>query len=117
MTSQFVQGVETVDSSHFITPQNIERLQQAKEANAVQVFSSLFFGGVDVKYGECMLGINLNFVKFCSSITCMVHITTTPVCKLLAIPLYWQGPKNFLGLLSTLSNLKTHLKWGDCPNV
>ncbi|XP_059455001.1 isoaspartyl peptidase/L-asparaginase-like [Corylus avellana] len=31
------QGVETVDSSHFITPQNIERLQQAKEANAVQL--------------------------------------------------------------------------------
>ncbi|WMV35288.1 hypothetical protein MTR67_028673 [Solanum verrucosum] len=31
------QGVETVDSSHFITPQNIERLKQAKVANSVQV--------------------------------------------------------------------------------
>ncbi|KAH0666652.1 hypothetical protein KY285_027858 [Solanum tuberosum] len=30
-------GVETVDSSHFITPQNIERLKQAKAANSVQV--------------------------------------------------------------------------------
>ncbi|KAH0662896.1 hypothetical protein KY284_027827 [Solanum tuberosum] len=30
------QGVETVDSSHFITPQNIERLKQAKAANSVQ---------------------------------------------------------------------------------
>ncbi|KAH0659276.1 hypothetical protein KY289_028024 [Solanum tuberosum] len=29
-------GVETVDSSHFITPQNIERLKQAKAANSVQ---------------------------------------------------------------------------------
>ncbi|GAV85447.1 Asparaginase_2 domain-containing protein [Cephalotus follicularis] len=31
------QGVETVDSSHFITPENIERLEQAKEANRVQI--------------------------------------------------------------------------------
>ncbi|XP_058080169.1 isoaspartyl peptidase/L-asparaginase 1-like isoform X2 [Magnolia sinica] len=31
------QGVETVDASHFITPENIERLSQAKEANRVQV--------------------------------------------------------------------------------
>ncbi|KAF7838555.1 isoaspartyl peptidase/L-asparaginase [Senna tora] len=31
------QGVETVDSSHFITPENIERLKQAKEANRVQI--------------------------------------------------------------------------------
>ncbi|RVW20657.1 Isoaspartyl peptidase/L-asparaginase 1 [Vitis vinifera] len=31
------QGVETVDASHFITPENIERLKQAKEANRVQV--------------------------------------------------------------------------------
>ncbi|GAA0164319.1 hypothetical protein Leryth_019741 [Lithospermum erythrorhizon] len=31
------QGVETVDPSHFITPENIERLQQAKEANRVQI--------------------------------------------------------------------------------
>ncbi|KAA0050881.1 isoaspartyl peptidase/L-asparaginase [Cucumis melo var. makuwa] len=31
------QGVETIDSSYFITPQNIERLQQAKEANRVQI--------------------------------------------------------------------------------
>ncbi|KAM3307938.1 hypothetical protein P3S67_009682 [Capsicum chacoense] len=31
------QGVETVDSSHFITPHNIERLKQAKAANSVQV--------------------------------------------------------------------------------
>ncbi|KAJ1388547.1 Peptidase T2, asparaginase 2 [Sesbania bispinosa] len=31
------QGVETVDSSHFITAENIERLKQAKEANRVQV--------------------------------------------------------------------------------
>ncbi|CAL8159028.1 unnamed protein product [Prunus armeniaca] len=30
-------GVETVDSSHFITPENVERLQQAKEANRVQI--------------------------------------------------------------------------------
>ncbi|XP_042516247.1 isoaspartyl peptidase/L-asparaginase 1 [Macadamia integrifolia] len=31
------QGVETVDSSNFITPENIERLKQAKEANRVQI--------------------------------------------------------------------------------
>ncbi|KAG5153569.1 hypothetical protein JHK82_011538 [Glycine max] len=31
------QGVETVDSSHFITKENIERLKQAKEANRVQI--------------------------------------------------------------------------------
>ncbi|KAM3232612.1 hypothetical protein P3L10_017971 [Capsicum annuum] len=31
------QGVETVDSSHFITPHNIERLKQAKAAHSVQV--------------------------------------------------------------------------------
>ncbi|KAK2663432.1 hypothetical protein Ddye_002006 [Dipteronia dyeriana] len=31
------QGVDTVDSSHFITPENIERLKQAKEANSVQI--------------------------------------------------------------------------------
>ncbi|KAL2479118.1 Isoaspartyl peptidase/L-asparaginase 1 [Forsythia ovata] len=31
------QGIETVDSSHFITPENIERLKQAKEANRVQI--------------------------------------------------------------------------------
>lgn len=33
-----VKGVETTDSSHFITPRNIERLKQAKEANKVQVY-------------------------------------------------------------------------------
>lgn len=37
-----VKGVETIDSSYFITPQNIERLQQAKEANRVQVFCLSF---------------------------------------------------------------------------
>ncbi|EXB89117.1 Isoaspartyl peptidase/L-asparaginase 1 [Morus notabilis] len=31
------QGVETVDSSHFITAENIERLKQAKEANRIQL--------------------------------------------------------------------------------
>ncbi|KAH9778295.1 isoaspartyl peptidase/L-asparaginase 1 [Citrus sinensis] len=31
------QGVETIDSSHFITPENIERLKQAKEAKRVQI--------------------------------------------------------------------------------
>lgn len=31
------QGVETVDSCHLITPENIERLKQAKEANRVQI--------------------------------------------------------------------------------
>ncbi|XP_004508653.1 isoaspartyl peptidase/L-asparaginase [Cicer arietinum] len=31
------QGVETLDSSYFITPENIERLNQAKEANRVQI--------------------------------------------------------------------------------
>ncbi|KAK7304224.1 hypothetical protein RJT34_15351 [Clitoria ternatea] len=31
------QGVETADPSHFITAENIERLQQAKEANRVQI--------------------------------------------------------------------------------
>ncbi|XP_020877081.1 isoaspartyl peptidase/L-asparaginase 1 isoform X2 [Arabidopsis lyrata subsp. lyrata] len=30
-------GVETVDSSHFITPENIARLKQAKEFNRVQL--------------------------------------------------------------------------------
>ena len=37
MSSCIIQGVETVDASHFVTPENIERLQQAKEANRVQV--------------------------------------------------------------------------------
>lgn len=37
MSSCIIQGVETVDASHFITPENIERLKQAKEANRVQV--------------------------------------------------------------------------------
>lgn len=31
------QGVETIDSSHFITAENIERLEQAREANRVQI--------------------------------------------------------------------------------
>lgn len=31
------QGVETVDSDHFITKENIERLKQAKEANRTQL--------------------------------------------------------------------------------
>ncbi|ERN17767.1 hypothetical protein AMTR_s00047p00122380 [Amborella trichopoda] len=31
------QGVETVDPNHFVTPENIERLEQAKEANRVQI--------------------------------------------------------------------------------
>ncbi|CAI9113369.1 OLC1v1013954C1 [Oldenlandia corymbosa var. corymbosa] len=31
------QGVDTLDASHFITPENIERLKQAKEANRVQI--------------------------------------------------------------------------------
>ncbi|KAL8474779.1 hypothetical protein ACS0TY_031279 [Phlomoides rotata] len=31
------QGVETEESSHFITPENIDRLKQAKEANRVQI--------------------------------------------------------------------------------
>lgn len=31
------QGVETADGSHFITPENLERLKQAKEANRVQI--------------------------------------------------------------------------------
>ncbi|KAG6627249.1 isoaspartyl peptidase/L-asparaginase 1-like [Carya illinoinensis] len=31
------QGLETVESSHFITPENIERLKHAKEANRVQI--------------------------------------------------------------------------------
>ncbi|CAH9057459.1 unnamed protein product [Cuscuta epithymum] len=31
------QGVETLDTSNFITPENIERLKQAKEANRVQI--------------------------------------------------------------------------------
>lgn len=30
-------GVETLDASHFITPENIQRLKQAKEANRVQI--------------------------------------------------------------------------------
>ncbi|CAA6662917.1 unnamed protein product [Spirodela intermedia] len=30
------QGLETADPSHFITPENVERLKQAKEAKAVQ---------------------------------------------------------------------------------
>jgi len=34
-----LQGVETVDTSHFITPENIERLNQAKEADRVQVYN------------------------------------------------------------------------------
>ncbi|XP_048445441.1 isoaspartyl peptidase/L-asparaginase 1 isoform X3 [Pyrus x bretschneideri] len=31
------QGVETLDSSHFITPDNVERLNKAKEAKRVQI--------------------------------------------------------------------------------
>ncbi|KAL5723304.1 beta-aspartyl-peptidase [Ranunculus cassubicifolius] len=31
------QGVKTVDANHFVTPENIERLKQAKEANSVQI--------------------------------------------------------------------------------
>jgi len=31
------QGVETADPSYFVTPENIERLNQAKEAKRVQV--------------------------------------------------------------------------------
>ncbi|KAF9624455.1 hypothetical protein IFM89_011463 [Coptis chinensis] len=31
------QGVETIDENHFITPENVERLNQAKEANRVQI--------------------------------------------------------------------------------
>ncbi|WCJ35805.1 Isoaspartyl peptidase/L-asparaginase [Euphorbia peplus] len=31
------QGIEIIESSHFVTPENIERLQQAKEANRVQI--------------------------------------------------------------------------------
>ncbi|KAL6552619.1 hypothetical protein OROHE_007983 [Orobanche hederae] len=31
------QGVETIDSSHFVTPENIERLKQAKEVNRIQI--------------------------------------------------------------------------------
>ncbi|KAA8541079.1 hypothetical protein F0562_025042 [Nyssa sinensis] len=31
------QGVETIDPSHFITPNNIERLERVKEANRVQI--------------------------------------------------------------------------------
>ncbi|KAF5199535.1 Isoaspartyl peptidase/L-asparaginase [Thalictrum thalictroides] len=31
------QGVKMVDENHFITPENIERLKQAKEANRVQI--------------------------------------------------------------------------------
>lgn len=42
------QGVETVDSSHFITKENIERLKQAKEANRVQVLQFAYF----CVYGE-----------------------------------------------------------------
>ncbi|XP_073107522.1 isoaspartyl peptidase/L-asparaginase isoform X3 [Elaeis guineensis] len=30
-------GVATVDANHFITPENVERLKQAKEANRVQI--------------------------------------------------------------------------------
>ncbi|KAK3013338.1 hypothetical protein RJ639_009550 [Escallonia herrerae] len=31
------QGVETIETSHFITPENVDRLKQAKEANRVQI--------------------------------------------------------------------------------
>ncbi|GJT92242.1 isoaspartyl peptidase/L-asparaginase 1 [Tanacetum coccineum] len=34
--SHIFNGLETVDKSHFITPENVERLKQAKEANRVQ---------------------------------------------------------------------------------
>lgn len=36
-----LQGLETRDQSYFITENNIERLKQAKEANRVQVCSSI----------------------------------------------------------------------------
>lgn len=36
-----MQGLETLEPSHFITPTNVERLQQAKEANRVQVLFML----------------------------------------------------------------------------
>lgn len=37
MIDYILQGLETADTGHFITPQNIERLEQAREANRVQV--------------------------------------------------------------------------------
>ncbi|KAL0385243.1 UNVERIFIED_CONTAM: Isoaspartyl peptidase/L-asparaginase 1 [Sesamum radiatum] len=37
LPKKFINGIETVDSSYFITPENIERLKQAKEANRVQI--------------------------------------------------------------------------------
>lgn len=37
MIDYILQGLETTDTGHFITPQNIERLEQAREANRVQV--------------------------------------------------------------------------------
>lgn len=48
-----IQGVETVDASHFITPENIERLQQAKEANRVQVCN--LSSSLIVEYGSIVI--------------------------------------------------------------
>lgn len=55
------QGVETVDSNHFITPENVERLKQAKEANRVQIdFTQPLQNDVKketpIEDGECQTG-------------------------------------------------------------
>ncbi|KAK3011916.1 hypothetical protein RJ639_013009, partial [Escallonia herrerae] len=36
------QGVEMIETSHFITPENVDRLKQGKEANRVHVCSMSF---------------------------------------------------------------------------
>ncbi|CAB4311519.1 unnamed protein product [Prunus armeniaca] len=48
------QGVETVDSSHFITPENVERLKHAKVANRVQVHSCLNLSSTFSGNGKCL---------------------------------------------------------------
>ncbi|OAY73610.1 Isoaspartyl peptidase/L-asparaginase, partial [Ananas comosus] len=50
------QGVEIVDASHFITPENIERLKQAKEANRVQIDYTQPIKGQQHQEASCIKG-------------------------------------------------------------
>nr|CAD1841247.1 unnamed protein product [Ananas comosus var. bracteatus] len=49
-------GVEIVDASHFITPENIERLKQAKEANRVQIDYTQPIKGQQHQEASCIKG-------------------------------------------------------------
>ncbi|CAL9056677.1 unnamed protein product [Musa banksii] len=51
------QGVETAHSSHFITPENVERLKNAKEAKRVQIdFTEPIKGTIPSSIGDSQIG-------------------------------------------------------------